>query len=173
MVAKGILLRRQDIFAHFGGQVFRANQVIDERVMDSNDLERERGITILSKNTAVRYLVRASIVAHECSMRGCPALGAASHFPLPAPRHAHKISPQAAHHSLLCSRAHVSFLHQDSQPLEAVQECMPKAVLEAGKESCCKRKSACSALCLLPMRRAPSSTYVEDSACQKLSMQHA
>ena len=35
--------------------VFRANQSIEERIMDSNDLERERGITILSKNTAVRY----------------------------------------------------------------------------------------------------------------------
>lgn len=35
--------------------VFRENQEVVERVMDSNDLERERGITILSKNTAVRY----------------------------------------------------------------------------------------------------------------------
>ena len=35
--------------------VFRANQEVKERVMDSNDLERERGITILSKNTAVFY----------------------------------------------------------------------------------------------------------------------
>lgn len=35
--------------------VFRANQTVQERVMDSNDLERERGITILSKNTAVEY----------------------------------------------------------------------------------------------------------------------
>ena len=35
--------------------VFRANEVGAERVMDSNDLERERGITILSKNTAVMY----------------------------------------------------------------------------------------------------------------------
>ena len=35
----------------------RANQQVDERVMDSNDLERERGITILAKNTSVRYLV--------------------------------------------------------------------------------------------------------------------
>ncbi len=34
---------------------FRENQVVAERVMDSNDLERERGITILSKNTAVYY----------------------------------------------------------------------------------------------------------------------
>ncbi|MFC4560518.1 translational GTPase TypA [Nocardiopsis mangrovi] len=35
--------------------VFRANQDVDERVMDSNDLEREKGITILAKNTAVHY----------------------------------------------------------------------------------------------------------------------
>ena len=37
------------------GGVFRKNQQVAERVMDSNDLERERGITILSKNTAVHY----------------------------------------------------------------------------------------------------------------------
>ena len=35
--------------------VLRANQEVEERVMDSNDIERERGITILSKNTAVFY----------------------------------------------------------------------------------------------------------------------
>lgn len=35
--------------------VFRANERVQERIMDSNDLERERGITILSKNTAVTY----------------------------------------------------------------------------------------------------------------------
>ena len=35
------------------GGVFRENQQVADRVMDSNDLERERGITILSKNTAV------------------------------------------------------------------------------------------------------------------------
>jgi len=35
-------------------QVFRDNQQMQERIMDSNDLERERGITILSKNTAIR-----------------------------------------------------------------------------------------------------------------------
>jgi GTP-binding protein len=35
--------------------VFRANQEVRERIMDSNELERERGITILAKNTAVRY----------------------------------------------------------------------------------------------------------------------
>ena len=34
---------------------FRANESVNERVMDSNDLERERGITILSKNTSVMY----------------------------------------------------------------------------------------------------------------------
>jgi GTP-binding protein len=36
-------------------KVFRDNQTVQERVMDSNDLERERGITILSKNMAIRY----------------------------------------------------------------------------------------------------------------------
>ncbi|MGM0689837.1 MAG: GTP-binding protein, partial [Bacillota bacterium] len=35
--------------------IFRENELVVERVMDSNDLERERGITILSKNTAVYY----------------------------------------------------------------------------------------------------------------------
>jgi len=34
---------------------FRANEIVQERVMDSNDLERERGITILAKNTALNY----------------------------------------------------------------------------------------------------------------------
>ncbi len=37
------------------GGVFRSNQVVNDRVMDSNALERERGITILAKNTAVKY----------------------------------------------------------------------------------------------------------------------
>eukprot|EP00193_Tetraselmis_chui_P010312 CAMPEP_0177789706 /NCGR_PEP_ID=MMETSP0491_2-20121128/22919_1 /TAXON_ID=63592 /ORGANISM="Tetraselmis chuii, Strain PLY429" /LENGTH=685 /DNA_ID=CAMNT_0019311641 /DNA_START=71 /DNA_END=2128 /DNA_ORIENTATION=- len=36
-------------------KVFRENQVVQERIMDSNDLERERGITILAKNTAVSF----------------------------------------------------------------------------------------------------------------------
>ena len=37
------------------GGIFRSNQHVDERVMDSGDLERERGITILAKNTAAYY----------------------------------------------------------------------------------------------------------------------
>ena len=37
------------------GGIFRENQVVQDRVMDSNDLERERGITILAKNTSVFY----------------------------------------------------------------------------------------------------------------------
>lgn len=43
-----------DALLHQNG-VFRENQEVDERVMDSNDIERERGITILSKNTAINY----------------------------------------------------------------------------------------------------------------------
>ncbi|MBQ3557287.1 MAG: GTP-binding protein, partial [Oscillospiraceae bacterium] len=35
--------------------VYRDNQAVEDRVMDSNDLERERGITITAKNTAVQY----------------------------------------------------------------------------------------------------------------------
>ncbi|GAX90052.1 translational GTPase TypA [Effusibacillus lacus] len=35
--------------------IFRENEYVEERVMDSNDLERERGITILAKNTAIQY----------------------------------------------------------------------------------------------------------------------
>ena len=35
--------------------IFREHEQIQERVMDSNDLEKERGITILSKNTAICY----------------------------------------------------------------------------------------------------------------------
>src|SRR5436853_1061694 len=45
----------------------RANQQVDERVMDSNDLERERGITILAKNTSVRYVVDAPGAHHEAT----------------------------------------------------------------------------------------------------------
>ena len=43
---------------------FRDNQQVEERVMDSNDLEKERGITILAKNTAIDYKgTHISIVA--------------------------------------------------------------------------------------------------------------
>ena len=43
-----------DQLLHQSG-TFRANQHVDERVMDSNDIEKERGITILAKNTAIDY----------------------------------------------------------------------------------------------------------------------
>ena len=45
----------------------RANQQVEERVMDSNDLERERGITILAKNTSIRYIVDAPGGHHEAT----------------------------------------------------------------------------------------------------------
>lgn len=43
-----------DEMLHQSG-IFRDNEVVEDRVMDSNDLERERGITILSKNTSIHY----------------------------------------------------------------------------------------------------------------------
>jgi len=58
-------------------QVFRTNQVVEERIMDSNALEKERGITILSKNTAVRYGVR--VIAPAKSMAGLVNRGAHHH----------------------------------------------------------------------------------------------
>src|SRR3989442_7549272 len=55
--------------------VFRANQHVDERILDSNPLERERGITILSKNTAVRLgYTKINIVdtpGHEIGRASC------------------------------------------------------------------------------------------------------
>ena len=43
-----------DAMLHQGG-VFRANEHVEERALDNIDLERERGITIMAKNTAIRY----------------------------------------------------------------------------------------------------------------------
>ena len=45
--------------------VFRENQHVEERVLDSNDLERERGITILSKNISIDYKgTKINVVDH-------------------------------------------------------------------------------------------------------------
>ena len=49
---------------------FRENQVVEERVMDSGDIERERGITILAKNTSVHS---RSISSTPRAMRTFPA----------------------------------------------------------------------------------------------------
>ena len=45
------------------GGVYRENQEVVDRVMDSNDLERERGITILAKNTAIHYGEAAQLLS--------------------------------------------------------------------------------------------------------------
>jgi GTP-binding protein len=55
-----------DAMFHQSG-TFRANERVAERVLDSNDLERERGITILAKNTAVRY---GEIIINICDTPG-------------------------------------------------------------------------------------------------------
>ena len=48
--------------------VFRDNQAVAERVMDSGDIERERGITILSKNTAITTKIQRSILSIHRAM---------------------------------------------------------------------------------------------------------
>ena len=54
--------------------IFRDNEVIPTCVMDSNDLERERGITILSKNTAVNYKdTRINIIDTPCLLYTSPS----------------------------------------------------------------------------------------------------
>ena len=54
--------------------IFRAGVHVEERIMDSNALERERGITILSKNTAVRYKACFPYIQQDfwpASLLGC------------------------------------------------------------------------------------------------------
>ena len=53
--------------------VFRENQEVQERVMDSNDIERERGITILSKNTAVFAAFQGIRASHSIAVPGINA----------------------------------------------------------------------------------------------------
>ena len=50
--------------------VFRSNQQVAERVLDSNDLERERGITILAKNTAISIYDVSSRMRNEREDKG-------------------------------------------------------------------------------------------------------
>ena len=58
-----------DAMLHQSG-IFRENQEVVRRVMDSNDLERERGITILAKNTAITFKdVKINIVEHARPQR--------------------------------------------------------------------------------------------------------
>ena len=58
--------------------VFRSNEQVSERVMDSGDIERERGITILSKNTAILYDDIRSILWIRRDMRTLAARWSAS-----------------------------------------------------------------------------------------------
>ena len=50
------------------GGVFRENQQVQDRVMDSGDLERERGITILAKNTLKRNLIGCTALTDSLNL---------------------------------------------------------------------------------------------------------
>src|SRR5260370_8285549 len=66
-------------------KVFRDNQHVGELIMDSNDLERERGITILAKNTAVMYKgVKINIIDTPCHPDFAPPLEPPPHMSAPA-----------------------------------------------------------------------------------------
>ena len=74
------------------GGAYRENQEVVDRVMDSGDLERERGITILAKNTAVRYKdVKINVVdtpgrtSSKCARSGDRRARAARRARTPAP----------------------------------------------------------------------------------------
>ena len=49
------MVKQHLLTSYYVKGTFRANEHVEERAMDSNDLERERGITILAKNTAIHY----------------------------------------------------------------------------------------------------------------------
>ena len=49
------------------GNTFRDNQAVEDRVMDSNAIERERGITILAKNTSINYMFFWGVLDYKLS----------------------------------------------------------------------------------------------------------
>src|SRR3546814_17101475 len=53
-------------------QTLDAREQLGERVMDSNDIERERGITILSKNTAIRWLDKRTDIEYRINIVDTP-----------------------------------------------------------------------------------------------------
>ena len=88
----------------------RANQQVEERVMDSNDLERERGITILAKNTSIRYVVDAAGAHHE-------ATHTASGHDLPA----HFIHPREVKINIVDTPGHADFGGEVERVLSMVE----------------------------------------------------
>lgn len=115
--------------------VFRANEQVQERVMDSGDLERERGITILSKNTAVNYKgYRINIVdtpGHADfggevervlkMVDGVILLVDAFEGPMPQTRFVLRKALELGHRAIVCIN---KIDRPDARPAEVVDECL-------------------------------------------------
>ena len=126
--------------------VFRENQQVAERVMDSGDIERERGITILAKNTAVEYGgVHINIIdtpGHADfggevervlkMVDGVILLVDAFEGPMPQTRFVLRKALELGHRAIVCIN---KIDRPDARPAEVVDECIDLLIdLDASEE---------------------------------------
>jgi GTP-binding protein len=144
--------------------IFRENQQVAERVMDSGDIERERGITILAKNTAISYKgTKINIIdtpGHADfggevervlkMVDGVILLVDAFEGPMPQTRFVLRKALELGHKAIVCIN---KIDRQDARPLEVMDECIDLLIdLEASDEQldcpflyASARKGVCSA----------------------------
>ncbi|MDR3085496.1 MAG: translational GTPase TypA [Christensenellaceae bacterium] len=126
--------------------IFRENQQVAERVMDSGDIERERGITILAKNTAISYKgTKINIIdtpGHADfggevervlkMVSGVILLVDAFEGPMPQTRFVLRKALELGHKAIVCIN---KIDRQDARPLEVMDECIDLLIdLEASDE---------------------------------------
>ena len=156
--------------------VFRENQQVAERVMDSGDIERERGITILAKNTGVQYGdVHINIIdtpGHADfggevervlkMVDGVILLVDAFEGPMPQTRFVLRKALEQGHRAIVCIN---KIDRPDARPAEVVDECLDLMIdLDASEtswtaRSCSPRRARASA------RRAWTSRARTSSPC--------